>query len=266
MLFNIERKGYAKKEVDDYIYSTEQNCKSRMSELNAKIEMLTKENQNLSVKLNAYKNKENMISKALIDAMARAKKIEENSRKIYELEIQKIKILYNKYKELLDSMIQNNASMQTVNTLSSHTKNFKSGINKVLSSQNQRANMTQKADEKMRALLSKMNNSAIDSPTIHQTPTRKVSNGEQMSMDMDELHVKPNLIKPIYDGKVKDDEDFESLVDKFLDSDEEDNSVYASQILGSKKETTNGFDLKEAVNPTESLEEIMKSFDLDDDE
>ena len=26
-----------------------------------------------------------------------------------------------------------------------------------------------------------------------------------------------------------------------------------------------GFDLKEAVNPTESLEEIMKAFDLDDD-
>ncbi len=265
MQFNIERKGYNKKEVDDYIYNIEQSYKAQGQEQSARIAELKKLNEDLSTKLNAYKNKENMISKALIDAMARAKKIEENSRKIYDLEIQKIRILYSKYKDLLETMINNNASAEVVNTLSSHTKNFKTGINKVLSSQNQRANLTQNADEKMRALLSKMNNSVNEKTVTHQNSIRKSSNGEQISMDMEELNVKPNLIKPIYNEQVQENEEFESLVDKFLDSDEEDNSAYASQILGNVEQKTDGFDLKEAVNPTESLEEIMKAFDLDDD-
>ena len=265
MQFNIERKGYNKKEVDDYIYNIEQSYKAQGQEQSARIAELKKLNEDLRTKLNAYKNKENMISKALIDAMARAKKIEENSRKIYDLEIQKIRILYSKYKDLLETMINNNASAEVVNTLSSHTKNFKTGINKVLSSQNQRANLTQNADEKMRALLSKMNNSVNEKTVTHQNSIRKSSNGEQISMDMEELNVKPNLIKPIYNEQVQENEEFESLVDKFLDSDEEDNSAYARQILGNVEQKTDGFDLKEAVNPTESLEEIMKAFDLDDD-
>ena len=263
MSFNIERKGYNKKEVDDYIYNTEQSYKAQGQEQKARIAELKAENDALVSKVNAYKNKENMISKALIDAMARAKKIEENSRKIYDLEIQKIRILYNKYKELLDSMIQRNASAEDINNLSIHTRNFKAGINKVLSSQNERANLTQNADEKMRALLSKMNNSVKEKPIIQTNSVRKTSNGEQIGMDMDELHVKPNLIKPIYKQSEPDD-NVESLVDKFLDSDEEDNSAYANQILGIEQ-AISGFDLKEAVNPTESLEEIMKAFDLDED-
>ena len=135
----------------------------------------------------------------------------------------------------------------------------------MLSSRNQRANLTQNADEKMRALLSKMNNSVNEKTVTHQNSIRKSSNGEQISMDMEELNVKPNLIKPIYNEQVQENEEFESLVDKFLESDEEDNSAYASQILGNVEQKTDGFDLKEAVNPTESLEEIMKAFDLDDD-
>lgn len=264
MSFNIERKGYNRKEVDDYIYNIEQSYSAQGQEQRLRIVALKKENDELVTKLNAYKNKENMISKALIDAMARAKKIEENSRKIYDLEIQKIRILYNKYKELLDTMIQRNARDEDIDNLTTLTRNFKAGVNKVLSSQNERANLTQNADEKMRALLSKMNSSVKENPFVATSQERKYSSGEQMKMDMDELQVKPNLIKPIYKPNTSNDEEVESLVDKFLDSDEEDNSAYASQILGEEAKT-DGFDLKEAVNPTESLEEIMKAFNLDED-
>lgn len=265
MQFDIERKGYNKAEVDEYIAKMQRNYDLQCDEQLTRIKELKKENEMLQVKLTAYKNKESLISKALIDAMARAKKIEENSRKIYDLEIQKIRILYVKYKNLLDSMMENSSGEYDVDTVAMHTRNFKAGVNKVLSSQNQSANLTQSADEKMRALLNRMNNSVGEKTAPNASQAKKTTNGEQISMDMDELRVKPTMIKPIYDNKVEGEENFENLVDKFLDSDEEQTNAYANQILH-RENNTNGFDLKEAVNPTESLEDIMKAFDFYDED
>ena len=73
------------------------------------------------------------------------------------------------------------------------------------------------------------------------------------------------MIKPIANTKISKDENYENLVDKFLSDDDKDfeNNAYSKVFLA--KEKNQGFDLKEAVNPTENLEDIMKSFSFYDD-
>ena len=249
MQFETEKHGYNKKEVDKYIINLKVSANKAGEEQRVRIKSLVEENEYIKTKLNAYKNKEEMISKALIDAMSRAKKIEENSRKIYELEIQKLRILYNKYKTLLDNLLESNACLEVVDTVTKYAKNFKQGINKVLSSQNDRANITQNADARIRELLTKMNKVVADRNTeiqndINQTTTQK-------NLDVPEVQ-HHSIIKPICDINLDQSDKFENLVDKFLDSDDEESNAFAKQILN-KSKITNCFDLKESVNPTESL-------------
>ena len=84
--------------------------------------------------------------------------------------------------------------------------------------------------------------------------------------ELNKLEEKSVMIKPIYEAHIKDGEKYESLVDKFLSEDAKPDSAYAS-IITSKagilpRANETGFDLKEAVNPKDDLEEIMKSFDF----
>ena len=46
-------------------------------------------------------------------------------------------------------------------------------------------------------------------------------------------------------------------------NDNNDNRV--EKELLNKEKKTNGFDLKQAINPTQSLEDIMKDFNIDED-
>ena len=257
MLFETEKNGYKKESVDRYIANLELSANKQGEQQRLRISELVSENEKLETKLSAYKNKEDLISKALIDAMARAKKIEENSRKIYDLEIQKIRLLYNKYKSLLDNLIENNSCLEMVDSVTKHTRNFKSSINKVLSSQNERANITQNADAKMRELLTKMNNVVAERNAESQN--NKVQNN---AFEQTSTHAVN--IKPICDINLEKTDKFENLVDKFLETDETNTNAFAKQLLH-EEQKSNGFDLSEAVTPTESLEDIMKSFDLDED-
>lgn len=255
MLFELEKHGYNRTEVERYIANQELNANKIQEEQKNKILLLAKENEGLKVKLGAYKNKEDLISKALVDAMARAKKIEENSKKIYDLEIQKLRLLYNKYKTLLDNLLESNACLEVVDSVTKYTKNFKQGINKVLSSQNERVNLTQNADAKMREILTRMNNVVAE---------RGATEEGRSSLNLETQH--SSIIKPICNINLEQSDNFESLVDKFLDSDEaNEENAFANQLL-KKEKKTNGFDLKQAVNPTESLEDIMKDFNFDDED
>ena len=260
MQFEIEKHGYNKQEVDRYIAKLELNSNKVEEEQKNRIRSLVSENESLKIKLGAYKNKEDLISKALIDAMARAKKIEENSRKIYELEIQKIRLLYNKYKTLLDNLLESNACLEVVDSVTKYAKNLKQGINKVLSSQNERANITQNADAKMRELLTRMNNVVTD----RESNTAVGLQGQDVNQNAEGQH--QSIIKPICNINLEKTDNFENLVDKFLDLEDgvNEESAFANELLNKEKKT-NGFDLKQAINPTQSLEDIMKDFNIDED-
>ena len=83
-------------------------------------------------------------------------------------------------------------------------------------------------------------------------------------------------IKPITNLTLNKEDEYDNLVDKYLtvnnvESEEFFNNAYAKQLTKKKKKQANypepnetGFDLKQALNPTEELSEIMKAFDFFD--
>ena len=85
---------------------------------------------------------------------------------------------------------------------------------------------------------------------------------------------KVNNIKPITSLTLEKDEkdEFESLVDKFLQTNNTISKGYEKSILNTNKKkplksayepNESGFDLNEALNPTDDLTNIMKGFKLD---
>ena len=224
---------------------------SSLEDSEKKITLLTEKVRLQNSMIESYREKEKRISKALIDAMSRARNIEENSRKIYDLEIARLRDLYNKFKAILESLTDSNINPEIVEAIEHHKKTLKASINKALVTQNERLNVTHKADQRMRELLSKMNDE-VDNKK--QTNKELVENGENK-----ELKLKPILNVSNYNKN-----DNVDMVDKFLEDETIEENAYADELLHKEKDSSNGFDLKEAVNPTESLEEIMKSFNLDD--
>lgn len=65
---------------------------------------------------------------------------------------------------------------------------------------------------------------------------------------------RPSQIKPVCEMELSDGDKYDSLVDKFLSTRPEEPRVNTIQ--------STGFDLKEAVSPTQDLSEIMKAFDF----
>ena len=83
---------------------------------------------------------------------------------------------------------------------------------------------------------------------------------------MDIFYEEKSNIKPIANVEVENNEDYDSPVEKFLQEDSSD-ATYTNFLSKNPKSNglepnESGFDLKEAVNPTEDLEEIMKAFNF----
>ena len=124
----------------------------------------------------------------------------------------------------------------------------------------------------LKMLLNKMNN--VNSSNIP-LPSKKLEKGDmkvvrkqkpsdetlakyQVDLSYEEEEKRlTGKIKPI--SNMEKNDEYENLVDSFLKSDDDDYENAYSKILLEKQKNDN-FDLKEAVTPTEDLEEIMKSF------
>ena len=84
-----------------------------------------------------------------------------------------------------------------------------------------------------------------------------------------------SYIKPITNITLTKEDDYDNLVDKYLsvnniESESFANNAYAKQLTKKRKRNAagypepneTGFDLKEALNPTEELSEIMNAFNF----
>lgn len=267
MQFRLVKNGYDVNDVNKYIKNQEMSYSLQCDKQKDRIKQLLSENESLKNQLQDYINKEASISNALLVAVDKAKQIEEGSKKIYELEIQKLRLLFNKYKVFLDDLIKSHSDSSSIKTTKTLIEDFKKSINITLSNNFNSNIKTVSAYDPMRALLNKMN-SYIAKRNIDANRAMGNDDGFEEALREDRVYEKNN-IKPITNVELKSNEKFENLVDKFLEVGDEEANALAKQILNNGDEyKNNGFDLKEAVNPTESLEEIMKDFDfyLDNDD
>ena len=261
MNFSKQKNGYNEEEVDNYIRSINLEHQRELMEKNNLIDKLTAEVQSV-------KNKEKSINLALTAAVDKAKEIEESSQKIYKLKLEQLGMLYTKWEILLNEMIKNNSNLKDITNINEDMENLKASIKNALKDDFNIELMTKTpATDPIKILLNRL--TGVKSDTI--SPEQKVKIIKRnkpcptlsQKTDLEKLQEKSSQIKPIINLELKKDEEYENLVDKFLASEDDIPEKY-SKLLNvpdySKGESK--FDLNEAINPKEDLQEIMKSFDF----
>jgi cell division septum initiation protein DivIVA len=259
MKFTKTKNGYSEKEVDDYISSLKANYEKAIEEKNETIARLEEA-------VESVKYKEKSIAMALTAAVDKAKEIETSSKNIYRLKIEQMTILCSKWETLLNEMIRKYPGIEDITNVREDINNLKSVIKNALKDDFNIELMSKNpVTDPIRILLSRLNQAKANSNTekqkVHISRKAKVSSSDKT--ELSKLEEKSNQIKPIVNLNLKKGDKYENLVDKFLNSDEEDlNAKLPKTVLKAVGSTEDKFDLNEAINPKEDLEEIMKAFDF----
>lgn len=266
MNFSTVKNGYNKKEVDLYI----QDLNTRIAELEQTSGKEKKELENYRKKDKELNDKQNSISVALTAAVEKAKQIEKSSENVYKLKIQQVNLLYAKWEKLLNVILEKYPQIEEVENVKKLLKDFKNNIKTTLKDDYKvySSNSPVKTDnDTIRLLLQKLGSYSKDAPTKTIKVERKQLSKDMLNSqtELSRIEDKAPLIKPIYENNLQDNE-YENLADKFLSQDDHEDTAY-SNIITSKSRAVpevneTGFDLKEAVNPKDDLDEIMKAFDF----
>jgi len=290
--FKIIKMGYSQIEVDNYIEQLINDYETKISEQKDKIFYLTDE-------LNKIKNGSGKdLMNSLVSAVERAKLIENSSKNLYELETKKLNLLYSKMENLLrDENIYNDRSIKQ--ELLYLIKDCRKSLENNISRQDENLSDGIGTGDPVKKLLSKMINfnkaakeeNQLSSSSLVLKQPLSLSQSSYSSFSSEEPRkddIQPVKVVAVKKQEPKDQtKDKEISVytqnefDKFLSKEENLNGANFENIMFSNKQKLNpyvigadlgdlspnesGFDLKEAVNPKEDLEDIMKAFDFFND-
>ena len=224
-MFTFEQQGYKREEVENYI------SKLKAELIQYKLGILKSEQKVLDLKQKEEElnEKENKINKA-VKTLEKAQKMqEEGAKNLTALKSEQSKILINKIGEFFTELKLRCPQISIDEELSSKMKEVESLIAKIKI--NLRENIAYNENDPMRALLNRMQ-------------AYKKEQGEVKVVKIERNTIEKNL-----GGSVG--------VDEFLAENPQSNELYKNVEIQSS-----GFDLKEAVNPKDDLEEIMKAFDF----
>ena len=285
--FKIIKKGYSQLEVDSYIERLKNDYESRLAEQKDRIFYLKDQLDKMT------NSSDNELVTSLVSAVERAKLIENSSKNIYELETKKLSLLYTKMENLLkDENIYNDRSVKQELLLL--IKDCRKSLENNISMQDQNLRESTMGDP-VKRLLSKMigfnkiatDRMPTDKEVVEEKPINKptikiVPTSEEIRKD-----TSVNTGKPVQVKKVEPKERVQvnsNEFNKFLSEDSNLNGANFENIMFQNKKKNNssgyvlggdlgdyspnesGFDLKEAINPKEDLDEIMKAFDFFNDD
>lgn len=246
-MFSSEIYGYNKKEVDDYIANLKSDHERVLMQEKLKILEAEKKILDIKKKTQDIENREQTI----LNVLESYKKAQaEGTRNIEVLRAEQLRMVYLHLQNFLQDL---NTKVPGV-LLNSNYRKLISNIEAILENSDVKKEEFVGAgteSDSMRILLSKM-----QEKKTQESP--KEVRIERNSYIKD----KPSQIKPVTEMKLDENDNYDNLVDKFL------NSQPPEQQPKSLKIQSSGFDLKEAINPKQDLSEIMKAFDFysDDDE
>lgn len=269
MQFSTAKNGYEKEEVDKQIISLTSELQTwRDRAIKAESEYIKIKERENEIK----KNGEN-VALALTAAIEKAKQIENSSKNVYKLKIQQLSILYDRWEMMLNELLAKHSSLEDSHNIQKLIAGFKRAIENVVSQDYETTlNNEKNSNDTMRRLLSKMSGytKGEENKTAkieRNVLPRDLKTGQTELGRMEEKV----MIKPITDLTIEKNEHYETLVDKFLKEDFEQTPQYTN-FMSKRLDNTDfptpnesGFNLKEAVNPKDDLDEIMKSFDFFND-
>lgn len=300
--FSLEKKGYNTEQVDDYINNLFLKYEEKLAEQKDRVQTLKIKLSQSEEQLNRYIEKDKQISKALVYAVEKADEIESGAKKIYELEIKRVRLLYKRWEELLLEVESKYPQINNNSYIHSLIETFKDSIEDVLAqnfnlsggvtSSTIKSNLKEKGDNYIKNILNKMDYAFSEPKQTDKKPNTVISEEVRKSeikklnlSDVVQSHSEENSrmkainneLNKISNQKTKS---AVSPIDEFLNSELDDefaNNAYAKSFKKKKTKqpspfnyayptpNESGFDLEEALNPKEDLLEIMKTFDFFND-
>ena len=259
--FSIDEKGYDVSQVDNYINALSIKYEEKLAEQKDRVFAMRNELNIMKERLAHYQNKDKQISQALVFAVEKAGQIENSARKIYDLEIKRINILYEHFQQIIDEIERLYGKKIDNKNLNNLIQEFKAGLDSVMqqntdiSKSNIRQDLKANSDNYIKNLLNKMDyvinskpKKKVDVPKKKENPSEPEKGGVGSRLQM----LSSQLEGKTAEKYLNDEKDLEKT--RFAK-----NFVKKSKY---PKPNDTGFDLEAALNPTEDLDEIMKAFDF----
>lgn len=105
MQFSVTKKGYAPKEVDEYIAAVKREYEKTIIKQRDRIQEMLEKQEETERELASYRAKSNQISKAIVSAVQKAEEIERLSRLKYDQEIERLKAFHEKWTQYYDKIL-----------------------------------------------------------------------------------------------------------------------------------------------------------------
>ncbi len=240
-MFSTEFNGYNRAEVDKYI--SRLNAQHQASLMEERLKVLESEKKLLDFKSKNYdiENREKNIMTAL-DAFRRFQ--DEGNNNIKLLHYEQIKMINDQLHLLYQGLCIQHPDLQGENSFLKLFTSLDNVLSQAKASEGEQAALANTENDSMRRLLNKMQE-------------YRKEQGEPREVYITRVE-RTNQIKPVSDMTLEEDDKYDNLVDKFLDT-------APTEKQRSIKPVESGFDLKEAINPKDDLAEIMKAFDFFND-
>lgn len=238
-MFSSEYNGYNKKDVDEYLANLKTEHERELMEERLKVLESEKKVLDIKKKNMDIENREKNIL-AVLDSFKKMQA--EGNRNIDVLRTEQLKMIYIHLKEFLAEL---NLKYPGV-LVNNNYKKLASEIENVLDNTNVTSSLVKANTENdsMRILLSKMQEK------------KNQDSIKEVRIERAKVIESNNQIRPVCDLELSENDKYDNLVDKFLDTQPTEKEVPKIEIQ------SNGFDLKEAINPKDNLSEIMKAFDF----
>lgn len=194
--------------------------------LKLKIQELEDNILGLNKVIEGYKAKEESISSAIVFAVERSNQLEASRKKLYQLDIQRSRLLYMRMEQVINELYSRYPELKKDPKLMDMSEKFKQAVYSQVDLG--------------------VNDNAMSRTGVKEDPIRKLLNNIINYID-DEKQVKsiPRADKKSFASPAT----FTKAPSPA--------SIYATTP------STSGFDINEALHPSESLEEILKAFNLD---
>ncbi len=133
--FRREFGGYSAKEVDDFLVKLEEETNERIGHQNDEMFQMRQEIYNLNGTIELYKTNEDKMRRALDETMKKANELSELSHSVYDLEVQRMRLLYNQWASMLAKLKQKFSNVVSAQEFDSLVGEFNNSLSITINSQ-----------------------------------------------------------------------------------------------------------------------------------
>ena len=183
MKFDIEKKGYKRTQVDEYVFALKNEYESKLAEQKNRIFALKNELVEKEKKVADLESKRDLISTAIINAVAKAEEIEKLSVARYREEMSQLRAFHEKWQAHYNKLLDKYPSDKELRAVSK----FNADLDAILSgSSTALAELEKQFNEETQRVESKASSTKTDKKAKTPTKTRAEDAGSDSGFSLEE--------------------------------------------------------------------------------